>query len=146
MSITAIQLFEEAVAGLQRAAVTGHYENGISTEQFAVVMFQTANSLGSVHCWPADENHLCFAIGNDAERVYKFPVNRIFRSVLGGIAQLIWSRTPQTLRQELFNAYGDKQEIIYTSVDGSKTYFYVETANKNGAHLYFTISARVSSA
>ncbi|HEX8834010.1 MAG TPA: hypothetical protein VF719_07400 [Abditibacteriaceae bacterium] len=138
MSQTTIDLFEEAIAGLQRAAVTGHYRNGISTEQFVDAMFQVAASLGSVECRPEDENHLCFVIGGDAPRIYEFPVSRGFRSVLGSIAALIWSTVPQTQAHEFFNPYGDKRQVEYTS-DAVTTGLYVETANTNGKPLYFII-------
>lgn len=139
MSDSTIQLFEEAVAALQRTAVTGHYKNGISNEQFADTIFQVAGELGSVVCNPIDENHLCFVISDGTPHIYEFPVNRIFRSLLGSIAGLIWSQSPETRGNQLFNPYADRREISYTNNNGLTMRFQVETANTNGKPLFFAI-------
>lgn len=134
-----IQLFENAIAGLQRTAVTGHYQNGISTVQFADIMFQIADELKSVTCKPADENHLCFLIGDGEPHLCEFAVNRMFRSVLAGAAQVVWSQNPATPENQKFNPYGDKQEVSYTNSDGLAHSFQVETANTNGKPFFFAI-------
>jgi hypothetical protein len=133
-----IQLFEEAISGLQRTAITGHYKNGISTVEFANVMFHIAELLGAVECRPEGANHLRFVIGNNTPRIYEFPVHKIFRTLLGSIAGVIWSQNPQTSNQEKFNPYGDKQEVIYKT-NHAVSRFEVETANTNGKPLYFII-------
>lgn len=139
MPISTIQLFEQAVAGLQRTMITGDYKNGISTAQFAQLMFEVAEEAEFVTCNMIDENHLCFVMGNEKPRLYEIPSVGMFRPVLAAIAHVFWSQNTPLPDFQKFNAYGDKQEISYTNNDGLVARFQAETANTNGKALFFAI-------